>query len=196
MRMPRVGFTMRSMMIAVALAAIATAAESWRQGRDRSRQLAIMYRLPLCPGPLTAQESRERARRNAELARRTEDASLLPWERPAWYRKHEAILQRLAEPLDLKCEAVSLDDLIKRVKALTVSADLPNGMPVYVDPEGLQDAEELLASPVGDIPQEVALGHSLRRILLRMGLKFEVAEDRLVISARQGDACKSDGAGP
>ena len=46
--------------------------------------------------------------------------------------------------------------MIKYIRSRTKSATFPEGIPIYVDPLGLQEAEKTMASPVTFDVKEVA----------------------------------------
>ena len=76
-----------------------------------------------------------------------------------------------------------LEDVIKYVRTSTKSPAFPEGIPIYVDPIGLSEAEKTMASPVVfDVPQ-IALRVSLMLILKQLGMTYEVKDGLLTINS-------------
>ena len=62
-----------------------------------------------------------------------------------------------------------LEDVIKYIRSCTKSSTFPEGIPIYVDPVGLQEAEKTMASTVTFDLKQVALRTSLKLILKQLG---------------------------
>ena len=81
--------------------------------------------------------------------------------------------------------------VLKAVKAQTAgNPKLPkpwSGIPIYVDPIGLQEAERSMNSTVERPPSadSLALGEHLRRVLEPLGLGYEVKAGFLMISSKE-----------
>ena len=82
-----------------------------------------------------------------------------------------------------------LEDVLKYIKqATTGSQGNPSspGIPIYVDPKGLQEADKQLSSPVVMELEGVPLKTSLRLILKQLDLAYCVRDGVLIISSVQG----------
>jgi hypothetical protein len=92
-----------------------------------------------------------------------------------------------------------LDSVLKSIKGRTTGhpklPKIPTGIPIYVDPLGLQEAEKSLSAavkkPAG--ADTLTLGEHLRQILDPLGLAFMVWDGFLMISSRESLDRPSDG---
>jgi len=78
-----------------------------------------------------------------------------------------------------------LEDVLKYIRACTKSSTYPEGIPIYVDPLGLQEAEKTTASPVIFDVKQVALRTALTLILKQLGLAYEVKDGLLRITSQE-----------
>ena len=93
-----------------------------------------------------------------------------------------AILDVLDRPLSMPFDAPTpLEDVIKYVKSGTQSSALPEGIPIYVDPVGLQKAKKSESSPVKLNLEGVSLKRSLKLALGQLGLMYRVKDGLLTI---------------
>jgi Domain of unknown function (DUF4139)/N-terminal domain of unknown function (DUF4140) len=101
--------------------------------------------------------------------------------------RSQRILAELAKPLELPFrEETTLDDVMAYVKQSTKSASLPDGIPIYVDPMGLQEAEKSLTSTVRNIEfKGVPLKVGLGLLLKQLDLTYEVKGGLLTIISRE-----------
>jgi len=101
--------------------------------------------------------------------------------------KSKAILNKLDEPLSMSFnEETPLDDVVKYIKQATTTKTHA-GMPIYVDPKGLKEAEATMTSTIRGIDLEgVPLRTSLRLLLKQLGLAYCVRDGVLIISSEQG----------
>jgi hypothetical protein len=84
------------------------------------------------------------------------------------------ILNKLEAPVDMRfANETPLEDVLKYIKSATKG---PNdaGIPIYVDPLGLQKAEKTMTSPVTIDLEGVTLNTSLRLVLKQLGLTYRV----------------------
>ncbi|MFO0950940.1 MAG: RNA polymerase sigma factor [Isosphaeraceae bacterium] len=98
----------------------------------------------------------------------------------------KAALDRLEKPLAMKFpNETPLEDVLKYIKA---SSEVAGGTPlqIYVDPVGLQAAEQTLTSPVTLDLDHVPLRTSLRLALKQLGLAYCVSDGLLIISSPLG----------
>jgi hypothetical protein len=101
-------------------------------------------------------------------------------------RANEAILEMLDQPIAVDyTDKSTLDDVLKQIRVLSRGARLTKGIPIYIDPIGLQEAQQSLIAPIqapfprGDLP----LREQLRRILKPLSLSFSVASGYLMITS-------------
>jgi hypothetical protein len=112
-------------------------------------------------------------------------AVLAPYRDP----RQEAMLDALEAPVPLSWpDDTPLDEVLKQLKARTTGLPgLPAGFPIYVDPLGLQEAEQTLSVQVKALPPggPLPLAESLRRVLEPLGLAFEARDGFLMITSRE-----------
>jgi hypothetical protein len=114
----------------------------------------------------------------AELAPRVEAADKTP--------RTQSILKKLDEPVAMSFAIETpLEDVLKYIKAASQG---PNdaGIPIYVDPVGLNEAEKTLTSPVTLDLEGVPLRTTLRLMLKQLGLAYCVKDGLLMISSVEG----------
>ncbi len=84
----------------------------------------------------------------------------------------------LLKPLDRTFPPeTALEDILTWIRNATRGTDLPDGIPIYLDPPGLQEAEQTAQSPVTldfkEIPMATALELMLRQLDLRYGVRSD-----------------------
>jgi hypothetical protein len=89
-------------------------------------------------------------------------------------------------PVHFKDE-VPLGDALKYIKENTTSKELPSGIPIYVDPVGMAEAEKTMASPVTLDLEGVRLKVSLRLILKQLDLGYIVKDGMVQITGIHSD---------
>jgi hypothetical protein len=100
-------------------------------------------------------------------------------------KKNEHIRELLARKYDLDIAvAASLEQFLKAVKKATTDKDDP-GIPIYVNPVGLEDAGHNMESGVR-FERGSTLGETLQKSLKPLHLDFDVQEGMLVIDSRLG----------
>jgi RNA polymerase sigma factor (sigma-70 family) len=100
----------------------------------------------------------------------------------------KAILEALKKPVAMQFpNETPLEDVLRYVKATTKGKDLPDGLPIYVDPVALQEAEKTLASPVLLDLSGVALRDTLRLALKQLGLVYSVGGGLLTITSQSSE---------
>jgi hypothetical protein len=104
--------------------------------------------------------------------------------------KTQRILAKLEEPISMAFpEDTPLEDVLKYVKQATTSATY-QGIPIYVDPLGLQEAEKSMTSTVRNMDLEgVPLRRTLQLLLKQINLVYFVDDGMLCITSE-------DSAGP
>jgi hypothetical protein len=112
----------------------------------------------------------------------------------AIYRNYrtEGIIDVLDQPIALDyADGAPLDQLLKEVRKQTTMAPKPAkpwaGIPIYVEPIGMQEAERSMNSTVKRPPSAdtLTLGEHLRRVLEPLGLGYEVKAGFLMISSKE-----------
>ena len=81
----------------------------------------------------------------------------------------------------------SLEDVIKYVRGFTKGSAYPDGIPIYVDPVGLQEAEKTMASTVTIDLAQVPLRVSLKLLLEQLGMTYKVKDGLLKITAMSSE---------
>ena len=75
-----------------------------------------------------------------------------------------------------------LEDVIKYLKVATSRGPDGPGLPIYVDPVGLQEAEKTMQSPVVMELENVPIRTALRLMLRQLDLDYAVEDGILIIS--------------
>jgi hypothetical protein len=91
----------------------------------------------------------------------------------------EKLEKRITAPF---AKPTTFEDILKFIKSETASPG-DNGIPIYVDPVGLQEAEKTLSSPVMIAMKNVPLKVVLRLVLKQLGLAYKVKDGLLTIDA-------------
>jgi hypothetical protein len=99
----------------------------------------------------------------------------------------KAILVQLERRVDLKVDKAPLEDVLKAVRSATKTPNLPNGIPIYVDPVGLQEAEKTMLSPVTIVNGVVPLEEALRTALQPLGLVYTVKDGLLTVTSAEAE---------
>jgi hypothetical protein len=101
----------------------------------------------------------------------------------------EGIYDVLDESMALSYpDGATLEDVLKLIKTSSRRPPkLPAGMPIYVDPIGLQEAGKLMTSPIRRpaAAKRLTLDEHLRRILEPLGLGYEVKDGFLMITSKE-----------
>jgi hypothetical protein len=99
-----------------------------------------------------------------------------------------AILKHLEEPISMSfANETPLEDVLKYIKSATQGPN-DTGIPIYVDPVGLNEAEKTMTSPVALDLEGVPLRITLRLLLKQLGLTYDVRDGLLSITAeKSGD---------
>ena len=92
------------------------------------------------------------------------------------------ILARLEEPVSMSfANETPLEDVLKYIKSATQGPN-DTGIPIYVDPAGLSEAEKTMTSPVSLDLEGVPLKTTLRLLLKQLGLTYAVEDGLLTIT--------------
>ena len=101
--------------------------------------------------------------------------------------KTKSILFKLEEPISMSfANETPLEDVLKYIRSAT---QCPNdsGLPIYVDPVGLNEAEKSLTSPVTLDLEGVPLNATLRLLLKQLGLTYTVKDGLLTITSESSE---------
>jgi tetratricopeptide (TPR) repeat protein len=101
--------------------------------------------------------------------------------------KTRQILEKLDEPISMSfANETPLDDVLKYIKQATTTPTF-SGIPIYVDPLGLQEAERSLNSTVQIDLEGVPLKTTLKLILKQLGLAYTVKDGFLMITSEDSE---------
>ena len=102
--------------------------------------------------------------------------------------KSRQILEKLAEPLSMTFpHETPLDDVLKYIKQATTTPTY-SGIPIYVDPVGMQEAERSINSTIMIDLECVPLRRTLQLMLTQLGLAYFVEDGILVITSQDSEA--------
>src|SRR5262249_47954840 len=91
--------------------------------------------------------------------------------------KTKAILDKLEQTISIPFGAATpLSDVIKYVKLATADRMLPEGLPFYIDPVGLKEANATQSSNIKLASESAARKHSLRLLLNQLRRVYKVEE--------------------
>lgn len=98
------------------------------------------------------------------------------------------IREQLERPVDMHfANETPLTDVLKYVRSATTSEAMPEGLPIYLDPIGLQEAERTETSPIRIDLSRVPLGTSLRLALRQLGLDYMIKGGVLHITSEASE---------
>jgi hypothetical protein len=101
--------------------------------------------------------------------------------------KTKQILEKLDQPIAMSFpNETPLEDVLKYIKSATQGAN-DSGIPIYVDPLGLQEADKTLTSPVSLDLEGVPLKTTLRLMLKQLGLTYTVKDGFLMITSQESE---------
>ena len=97
--------------------------------------------------------------------------------------KTRSILSKLEEPVAMSfANETPLEDVLKYIKSAT-QGPKDTGIPIYIDPVGLNEAEKTMTSPVTLDLEGVPLKTTLRLLLEQLGLMYYVKDGLLTITS-------------
>ena len=102
--------------------------------------------------------------------------------------KSQMILAKLDEPISMSFnEDTPLEDVLKYIKQATTTKTY-TGIPIYVDPVGLQEAEKSMTSTVRNMDLEgVPLRRTLQLLLKQLDLIYFVEDGLLYITSKDSE---------
>jgi hypothetical protein len=96
--------------------------------------------------------------------------------------KTKKIQEKLDDPIAMDFgNETPIEDVLKYIQSATADANY-SGIPIYVDPVGLQEAEKTLQSPITIKLEGVPLKTTLRLILKQLGLTYTVKDGFMKIT--------------
>jgi RNA polymerase sigma factor (sigma-70 family) len=103
--------------------------------------------------------------------------------------KTKAILAVLEKPISMNFPTdTPLEDVKKYIQEATKeSPGLAGGIPIYVDPQGLQDSDKTMASTVVIQLEGIPLKTTLRLLLKQLSLEYVVRDGLLTITSTSAD---------
>jgi DNA-directed RNA polymerase specialized sigma24 family protein len=101
--------------------------------------------------------------------------------------RNKVIFKKLEEPISMSFNAETpLEDLLKYIRQATTTKTY-SGIPIYVDPQGISDADVTMSSTICNMDLEgIPLKTTLRLLLRQQGLAYCVRDGVLIISSYQG----------
>jgi hypothetical protein len=99
----------------------------------------------------------------------------------------QAVLQKLDQPISMSfANETPLEDVLKYIKSATQGPN-DTGIPIYVDPVGLDEAKKTMTSPVTLDLEGVPLRITLRLLLKQLGLTYDVKNGLLTITSESSE---------
>ncbi len=97
--------------------------------------------------------------------------------------RNEIIMRKLDQPIPMHFpEDTPLEEVLKHIRNATADVNFP-GIPIYVDPVGLRNAEQSLTSTVRNINWDaIPVGDGLRVCLMQLDLGFSVRSGFILIT--------------
>ncbi len=100
--------------------------------------------------------------------------------------RSQVVRKKLDEPLSMSfANPTPLDDILKYIRTATTTATYA-GVPIYVDPKGLEEVNCTVTSPVALDLDGIPLKTTLRLALKQLGLAYCVRDGVLIISSVRG----------
>lgn len=109
----------------------------------------------------------------------------VPGDKQAVDPRSQFVLDKLEKPISMSfASETPLEDVLKYIKQAT-TGEKDAGIPIYVDPIGLQEAEKSMNSPVQLDLEGVPLRRTLQLMLHPLGLAYFVDDGILVITSEE-----------
>ncbi len=107
--------------------------------------------------------------------------------------RSQAIAAELGKLIDMPfSQETPLEAVVKYIRQSTTGSAFSTGIPIYIDPQGLQDADKTPASTVSINLHGIPLRTTLRLLLAQLNLIYRV-EDGLLTITSPGDAPEPGG---
>jgi hypothetical protein len=102
--------------------------------------------------------------------------------------RSQRIVNELGKPVDMPFKVdTPLEDIVQYIRRATSGQAFPDGIPIYVDPQGLQDADKTMASTVSIDLHGIPLRTSLRLLLKQLSLVYQVRDGLLTITSTSSE---------
>jgi RNA polymerase sigma factor (sigma-70 family) len=169
----------RTESLVTQVAAYSAEAELWRaQGSARYRataKAAISSSGAATSSGKAGHEGSQAESGSSALARQGQDP------------RSQQIIAKLGDLVPMKFfEETPLEEVIKHIRQSTKSSDMPSGIPIYVDPVGLQEAEKSMTSTVHGIDLEgVPLRRTLQLALSQLDLGYFIVDGMLYVTSSE-----------
>ncbi len=100
--------------------------------------------------------------------------------------KSQLILTKLDDLVAMKFpNETPLEEFLKYIKETTKSPEMSNGIPIYIDPIGLQEAEKSLTSTLTIDLEGVPLRRTLQLVLKQLRLAYLVEDGMIYITSQE-----------
>jgi RNA polymerase sigma factor (sigma-70 family) len=100
--------------------------------------------------------------------------------------KSQLIFTKLDDLVAVKFhDETPLEDFLKYIKDATRTSEMKNGIPIYLDPIGLQEAEKSLTSTIQIDLEGVPLRRTLQLVLMQLGLAYMVEDGMIYITSQE-----------
>lgn len=83
-----------------------------------------------------------------------------------------------------------LEDALKYIATATSGTDFATGLPIYVDPQSLEEAGKTIASPIKLSLEGIKLKTSLRLLLKQVGMGYYVKHGLVIVASLDDDELK------
>jgi RNA polymerase sigma factor (sigma-70 family) len=125
-------------------------------------------------------DQRSHARTSSQTSSRSEPA-------PDGDPQSQRIIAKLNEPIPMKFyDETPLEDILNHIKKSTQGTGLPQGIPIYVDPIGLSEADKTLTNTVRYLDLDgVPLRRTLQLALAQLDLVYFVEDGILFITSKE-----------
>jgi RNA polymerase sigma factor (sigma-70 family) len=165
---------------AVHVAALAAEAELWRA--------KALTKAPTGGKSQNTNQQAEVSRRAHDSGQAEGQVGLIGPLRCSDDARSQRVIARLEELVLMQFpDETPLGDLIKHIKDATKSSAMPSGLPIYVDPLGLQEADKTLNSTVMIDLEGIPLRRTLQLALAQLDLVYFI-EDGIVFITSEGMA--------
>jgi hypothetical protein len=102
--------------------------------------------------------------------------------------RSQRVSNELGKILSMKfATETPLDDVVKYIRQATSGPAFPQGIPIYVDPQGLQDADKTMASTISIDLEGLPIRTTLPLVLKQLNLEYRVKDGLLTITSTERD---------
>jgi hypothetical protein len=98
---------------------------------------------------------------------------------------HREIRAQLERPIPMRFpQGVSLSSMLRHLESATGTRARPRGLLIWVDPVGLQEAEQTMSARMEIDAQGIPLRRTLRAALEQLGLSYYLKDGLLIITCK------------